>query len=73
MFYLDMETIKQLNKDKGFFFFSPDTMRFFKSRTGTTAYRIGNKAYFVTSEQRSTIIENIQLGIAILILVIFIL
>lgn len=51
---IDIEQIKRLNQEKGFYFFSPDTMRFFHSRTSTTALKRenGTIAYFITSEQR---------------------
>jgi hypothetical protein len=41
-----------LNKAKGQYFFSADTMRFFHSRVGQTAYAINGIAYFISSEQR---------------------
>lgn len=49
--YIDIKHIKKLNRQAGRFFFSQDTMRFFRSRCPRTAIKIGNKAYFVTSEQ----------------------
>ena len=49
---ISINQIKCLNKAKGLFFFSPDTIRFFHSRVGQTAYVIGGVAYFITSEQR---------------------
>lgn len=48
---IDLAQIKRLNNDKGMFWFSPATTRFFHSRYPRTAQRAGNKAYFVTSEQ----------------------
>ena len=49
---ISINQIKYLNKKKGQYFFSPDTMRFFHSRVGQTAYAINGVAFFVTSEQR---------------------
>lgn len=48
---ISIEQIKQLNVAKGFHFFSPDTMRFFHSRTAQSAIVVNHIAYFVTSEQ----------------------
>lgn len=52
---MGIDVIQRLNKNKGKFFFSLDTMRFFKSRTPQIAIydtdHNPNKAYFVTSEQ----------------------
>ena len=46
--YRDMAAFRQKNKAMGFYFFSPDTMRFFDSRieSGMIAGR-----FFITSEQ----------------------
>lgn len=49
---ISINQIKYLNKQKGHFFFSADTMRFFHSRVGQTAYAVNGVAFFVTSEQR---------------------
>jgi len=49
---ISINQIKELNKTKGFFFFSPDTIRFFNSRTDQTAIVVNHIAYFITSEQR---------------------
>lgn len=43
--------VERKNVKAGNYWFSPDSMRFFKSRTGDTAYVKGNKAYFVSSEK----------------------
>ena len=48
---ISTERIKELNREKGLYFFSLNTMRFFKSRVGRNAYKVGDKAYFITSEQ----------------------
>ena len=48
-----IQTIKNRNKEKGYFFFSRDTMRFFKSKVESTLYYGGDLyGYFVTSEKR---------------------
>jgi len=44
---LTMEDVKRNNRDAGQFFFNPDTMKFFKSRTESELLR---QKYFVTSE-----------------------
>lgn len=46
-----MHTIKQCNKDHGWHFFDPDTMRFFRSRVGNEVFQGPGGVYFVTSEQ----------------------
>lgn len=43
--------IKNVNHKAGEYYFSPDTMRFFKSRISETLYPVSNGAYFVTSEK----------------------
>jgi hypothetical protein len=44
--------IKQANKEAGQFFFSPDTMRFFRSRVlDFVTYGDDQKVYFITSEK----------------------
>lgn len=48
---VDIEELKRLNKKAGQFWFDADTTRFFKSRYSQTAEKVGNKAYFITSEQ----------------------
>ena len=48
---IPMSQIKRLNKKRGQFWFNPDTLRFFKSRLPDTAIKVGEKAYFVSSEQ----------------------
>ena len=50
MKYYSMEDIKRINKDKGYHFFSPDTMRFFRSRVGSV-YQGEGGVFFTTSEQ----------------------
>lgn len=49
---ISINQIKHLNASKGHFYFSPDTMRFFHSRTDQTAVVVDGVAYFITSEQR---------------------
>lgn len=46
-----IEEVKRANSEHGFSYFSPETMRFFSSKVSKSAYKIGNKAYFITSEQ----------------------
>ena len=46
-----MDDIKIINKQTGHYFFSPDTMRFFRSRVGDTVYQGVGGVFFVTSEQ----------------------
>ena len=48
---VDIYDIKRLNEEKGFYFFSPDTTRFFRSRYPQCAFKVGDKAYFITSER----------------------
>jgi len=48
---MTINEIKQLNEQAGHHFFSPDTMRFFNSRIGSTVKVKGTLAYFVTSER----------------------
>lgn len=48
---MPMYLIKRLDEETGRFWFSPSTMRFFKSKVGKTAYVRGKKAFFVSSEQ----------------------
>ncbi len=48
----DIEKIKLANQQAGQFFFSPDTMRFFRSRLSNEVERLPNGgALFITSEQ----------------------
>lgn len=46
-----IEEIRRANKDAGHYFFSPDTMRFFRSRVGFRIYPVKDGAFFVTSER----------------------
>jgi hypothetical protein len=46
--FSNIEEIRAANRDAGLFFFSPDTMRFFRSRVGRELY--GGR-FFITSEQ----------------------
>jgi hypothetical protein len=48
VYYYGMESVKRANAALGHYFFSPDTMRFFRSRLPHTVYY---GRYFVTSEQ----------------------
>ncbi|OGL47328.1 MAG: hypothetical protein A2W05_09810 [Candidatus Schekmanbacteria bacterium RBG_16_38_10] len=51
MEYYSMDDIKMINRNKGHYFFSPDSMRFFRSRVGDSVYQGSGGIYFVTSEQ----------------------
>ena len=51
---ITIDDAKRINKEKGQYFFSPDTMRFFKSKIERDILRFGqliDNKYFVTSEQ----------------------
>ena len=51
MQYYSMEDIKRANEEKGFYFFTPGAMKFFKSRFGDTVFQGIGGIYFVTSEK----------------------
>mgnify|MGYP001574775162 CR=1 FL=1 len=55
--YMDIEEIKQLNARNGQFFFTPETMRFFKSKVNdgviTGTWKGIKVAFFITSEKFS--------------------
>ena len=51
MNYYRMEDIKRINKEKGYYFFEPDTMRFFKSRVGDLVFQGNGGVFFTTSER----------------------
>lgn len=55
---IDIEQVKQANSEHGYSYFSPETMRFFSSKVSRSAYKIGNKAYFITSEQNKLTGDN---------------
>ncbi len=46
-----IEQIKGMNAAKGFHFFEPDTLRFFRSKVYGEVYAGGGGWFFVTSEQ----------------------
>lgn len=48
---ISIDEVKRINAKHGYYYFSQDTMRFFSSKVSTIAYKVGNKAYFITSEQ----------------------
>ena len=48
---ISMREVEEANEKAGQFWFSPDTLRFFSSRHGGTAYLVGRKAFFISSEQ----------------------
>jgi hypothetical protein len=48
---ISIHRVKRLNAEKGHHFFSESNIRFFSSRCAQSAYRVGNTAYFVTSER----------------------
>ena len=49
--YRTIEDIMNKNQQSGRHFFSPSTMRFFKSKVYRTVYRDEEEAYFITSEK----------------------
>ena len=51
---ISIDQIKYLNKQKGMYWFSPDTLRFFHSRVSQNAYVVNGMAYFISSEQRKS-------------------
>lgn len=46
-----IEAIKKANQEAGYFYFSPDTMRFFKGRVMSEVFPLKDGALFVTSER----------------------
>ena len=56
MTFSTIHQVRDLNKAKGFHWFSPDTLRFFRSHYGQTVY--GGR-YFVSSEQFSDDAERL--------------
>jgi hypothetical protein len=48
---MTLDDIKRINAAKGLFFFSPDSMRFFRSRIAPKVFEGPGGVYFVTSEQ----------------------
>lgn len=52
--FRSLDEIKRANEDSGFYWFSPDTLRFFRSRISDTIHpaRDGSGAFFVSSEQQ---------------------
>lgn len=51
---MSMQEIKQIcesSENGAKHWFKPDTMRFFSARVGETAYKVGDVAFFVSSEQ----------------------
>jgi hypothetical protein len=53
--YGTIEDIKRANREAGRYWFSPDTLRFFRSRVGREVY--GGR-FFISSEQRETYTER---------------
>lgn len=51
MEYIDFDQIKRLHQEKGGHFFSPGATRFFNSRYPRKVIKIGDEAYFITSER----------------------
>lgn len=50
--FYSIEDIKTANRNAGQHYFSPDTLRFFRSRVSDYIFPVpGHGAYFVTSEQ----------------------
>jgi hypothetical protein len=52
---MDIEGIKRLNKEAGHFFFSPNSMRFFKSRILSSVEEVPTGWMFITSERFETL------------------
>ena len=52
MALFSIDAIKKANAEAGSFYFSPDTMRFFKSRVMSDVFPLEDGALFVTSERR---------------------
>lgn len=52
MALFSIDAIKKANQEAGYFYFSPDTMRFFKSRVMQDVFPLEDGALFVTSERR---------------------
>jgi hypothetical protein len=48
---MTMQDIREANQRTGRFFFSPDTMRFFRSRALSSVYEGVGGVYFITSER----------------------
>ena len=46
-----IDSIKARNAREGFFFFEPETLRFFRSKVGRTVYEGPGGVFFWTSEQ----------------------
>ena len=49
-----MESVKRASEDRGQHFFSPGATGFFNSRYSSYAYKVGDQAYFITSERFSS-------------------
>ena len=47
-----IDSIKARNAREGFFFFEPETLRFFRSHIGETVYQGPGGVFFWTSEQQ---------------------
>lgn len=52
MALFSIDAIKKANAEAGSFYFSPDTMRFFRSRVMSDVFPLEDGALFVTSERR---------------------
>ena len=48
---ITLDGLRRANRDKGKYWFSPETTRFFDSRYPSCAYKSGSLAYFITSER----------------------
>jgi hypothetical protein len=48
---ISIDVIRQKNRQAGMYWFEPSTMRFFNSHISDTAWKKGDKAYFISSEQ----------------------
>jgi hypothetical protein len=49
-----MQEVREANAAAGMFWFSPDTMRFFRCRVGSELFTRGARQFFVSSEQFSS-------------------
>lgn len=50
--FFSIEDIRNANRDAGFYWFSPDTLRFFRSRILSGVYSGTGGVFFVSSESR---------------------
>jgi len=48
---MTISEIRAINREKGFYFFSRDTMEFFKSKVFPDVFSAYERSYFITSEK----------------------